>query len=399
VTIPRHRRHISPVTAVPGRPGSERGHHEPAAPTRRTVLALVAAAAAAATVGLSSTGMAIAAVAGNPAKPGTPTKPAEPAPALNRPTPSWRIKPTRDNTGVPAGWQPASTVTGTNGRLTLRTDNAVYEDVRFACAVDVQARNVTFRRCAFVGGNPIGAYVGLLRFTDARTSNALVEDCTVRPDTPSVQWNGITGHDFTARRVQLRDVVDCFEVFNTADPDAATNVLIEGCWGGDFHFLSSAAAPAGLSGWPSDRKTHNDWCQIEGGSGTHLHYNTMASFAGPTSDDQLGVLPPGRQTLSNLMIKGDVGSISDLNIHDNWCSGGNFAFNLADRTNAPARPLSPSGRSLGSIKKNKFATGPQSFLNRGISMPPTANVDTGSKRSEFNVYDGVWTAIPVYHNG
>lgn len=397
MTIPRHRRHISPVAAVLGRPGSGRGHHEPAAPTRRTVLALTAAAAA--TVGLGSTGMATAAAAGNPAKPGTPTKPAKPAPALNRPKPSWRIKPTWDNTGVPAGWQPASTVTGTNGRLTLTTDNAVYEDVRFACAVDVQARNVTFRRCAFVGGDPIGAYVGLLRFTDTRTSNALVEDCTVRPDTPSVQWNGITGHDFAARRVQLRDVVDCFEVFNTANPDGATNVLIEGCWGGDFHFLSSATAPVGLSGWPSDRKTHNDWCQIEGGSGTHLHYNTVASFAGPTSDDQLGVLPPGRQMLSNLMIKGDVGFISDLNIHDNWCSGGNFAFNLADRTNAPARPLSPDGRSLGRIQKNKFATGAQSFMNRGISMPPTAHVDTGSKASEFNVWDGVWTAIRVYHNG
>ena len=323
-----------------------------------------------------------------------------PAPSWRtRPAPSWRTRPTRSNTGVPDGWTPSRTIDGTNGKLTLTTDGATYTDVLFRCAVDVRAADVTFRRCRFAGGAPTGSYIGLLRFTDARSKRALVEDCTVEPAQPSPQWNGITGHDFTARRVQLRSVVDCFEVFNTADPDGPATVLIEGCWGGDFHFVSAASRPTGLPGWPSDRRTHNDWCQIQGGSNIHLHYNSMESFAGPTSDDALHVLPAGRQVLSNLMIKPDVGSIAGLNIHDNWCSGGDFAFNLADRTSSPVRPLSPRGRSLGRIQHNQFASGSQAYLHRGISMPPDASVDTGESAAVPNVWMGTRKAIRIYHNG
>lgn len=311
-------------------------------------------------------------------------------------TPSATTRPTRANTGVydPAGgtWTPAQTLTGDR---TLTTDGEVFTDVRFDGVVKVKARNVVFRRCLFTGGSAVvtNNYSGLLCLYDAAQSGALVEDCTISPTNPVQQCrNGITGHDFTARRLRIENVIDCFEVFYNADPGRSDpcGVLIEGCWGGDFTFISSNTQPVALQGWPADKQTHNDWCQWQGGSGLILRYNAMESLAGTYVDDQLGVLPAGRQVLSNMVIKGDVGQIADGDIHDNWCTGGNFAFNIAQN---PTYPIT----SPGSVSNNHFLGGDTAhgrYLVRAISMPAsvTSSTTTGND-------DGAGNPITVYHNG
>ncbi len=311
------------------------------------------------------------------------------SPATTRPAPSASIKPTRDNTGVPLGWTPKRTISKANSYYDITQAGAVFEDVLFTCCVRVFAADVTFRRCSFVGNGVLNAYVALLSFNPEGVRNALVEDCTIAPAQPDPQWNGITGHDFTARRLNIRNVVDVFEIYNTANVSGEMNVLIEGCYGADFMYVSASKKPAGLSGW--DGYTHNDWCQIQGGSNITLRYNVMDSRAGSYSRDDLRLLPPGRQVLSNVMILPNLGLISAVAIHDNWCYGGKFAFNL---NNKPNNQLSPGGRSIGYISYNRFGRGLDGPTTRTISMPGDVVATT-----EGNVYDQDGTPVRVYHNG
>ena len=308
---------------------------------------------------------------------------------LSRPAPSASVKPTRYNTGVPQGWTPTRTISKANSYYEVTQAGAVFEDVLFECCVRVSAANVTFRRCRFVGNGLPNAYIALLSFNPAGVRNALVEDCTIAPTRPDPQWNGITGHDFTARRVKIRNVVDVFEIYNTSNVSGPVNVLIEGCFGADFMYVSSATKPAGLSGW--DGYTHNDWCQVQGGSDITLRYNVMDSRAGNYARDELHLLGADRQVLSNMMILPNLGLISGVAIHDNWCYGGKFAFNL---NNKPNNQLSPGGRSVGHITNNKFGRGVDGAQTRVISMPYDAVVTT-----DGNVYEDDGSPVRVYHNG
>ena len=83
-----------------------------------------------------------------------PRRPAAPAPprALDPPSsPDLSGWPNPSNTGVPAGWTPAST---RSTSLTVTTPGAVIEDVRFTdgASIFVKANNVTIRRVELLGG-------------------------------------------------------------------------------------------------------------------------------------------------------------------------------------------------------------------------------------------------------
>jgi hypothetical protein len=126
----------------------------------------------------------------SPPPPTTPGKPTPP-PAGGFPTPS--------NTGVPAGWVPARTLTSD---LEVKHPGAVIQDVRLENAdIIVEAPNVTIRRVDLRGG-AITNFVG-----HPCQGGMVVEDTTIEPPPGkiySVETEGvIEASGYTARRVKI----------------------------------------------------------------------------------------------------------------------------------------------------------------------------------------------------
>jgi hypothetical protein len=116
-------------------------------------------------------------------------------------------------TGVPDGWQPASTH---DGDLTVTTPGTVIENMLITGDLQVRANNVTVRRTRVMG-------IIWDQYDDnEQFSGLLIEDTEVGPDTGVLDWgNGAVGTaGFTARRVEIHNVTDGFRV-------SGDNIVIE----------------------------------------------------------------------------------------------------------------------------------------------------------------------------
>jgi hypothetical protein len=119
--------------------------------------------------------------------------------SVNQPPPGEQVWPNADNTGVPAGWQPAQTL---NSTLTISQNGAVVQDIRITTGdLRIQADNVTVRRVELLDG----------RITnDSCHDNLLIEDTSVMGHTSSE--GAISPGSYTARRVRLDGVPEGFRV-------------------------------------------------------------------------------------------------------------------------------------------------------------------------------------------
>lgn len=138
----------------------------------------------------------------------TPTGTTSPSPTSSPTTtpPDATRFPTADTAGVPEGWTPRSTFSGTY-RVTQA--GAVVEDIRVNGDIIVEAKNVTLRRVEVVGGR-IDNFVG-----PTCQNGLLVEDSTVRRGSGSTTDGGTPaiGHGgFTARRVEINGLPEGFRV-------------------------------------------------------------------------------------------------------------------------------------------------------------------------------------------
>jgi hypothetical protein len=129
----------------------------------------------------------------SPVRPGAPAPPAPPA--TGRPGGF----PSPSNTGVPAGWVPAQTLTRT---LRVSTPGAVIQDVLLQNAdIIVAAPNVTIRRVKLQGGS-------ISNFTGSPCQPGMtIEDSTIEP-APGQQFSSNTEGviqvgGYTARRVKI----------------------------------------------------------------------------------------------------------------------------------------------------------------------------------------------------
>jgi hypothetical protein len=229
---------------------------------------------------------------------------------------------------------------------------------------------VILRNCELVGPTtaPAGGD-GIIAATGANHVQVILEDCTLRAQATHYFRNGAMGHHVTMRGCDVYDLVDGMDVFCSSDPTGPTGVMIEGSWFHDSSYF--AANPAG----DPDSQTHNDTgLQIMGGSGTRIIGNRVDGFLGN------GVLNTHGTNRSNacIMIKPDVGTITDLVIRLNWFDGARVPINLAQDT---------AGRILGDgivISDNVFGRSADAGPDYSILMPASASsvVATGNVHTD-----------------
>ena len=227
-------------------------------------------------------------------------------------------------------YEPSASTTGHSGSLTLLSGNqtittagTTIENRDITGKVIVQAANVTIRNCRIRGAGAESSNTALVFASSGSVSNLLIEDCTLVPDTPSVWWNGINGHDFTARRCNIYHTVDGCGLFNNSNPGGPINVTIEGCYIHDLSYITPDPNHTG------DNQTHNDGIQLQGGSGAIIRWNSINAYYSAT----VGTQPtPKTGTVGNpgydqggalacLMFNNDVGATTEVNIYENWLRG------------------------------------------------------------------------------
>lgn len=329
-------------------------------------------------------------------------------------------EPTADTTG----YYPAIPRTSVSGDVTLSTPGQVYENKTVSGRISVTAANVTIRNCLIQGQNlaPTGTY--LVQATNAGVSGLVVEDCEIVPQYPHWGWNGIGGHDFTARRLNIHHVTDGVGI-------AGENVVLEQLY---IHDLAWWTAASGGVVHTSDTETHNDCIQHHYGIGAVIRgcrldayfarqyghwwvtnpsvepYTTIAlqslsagapGFGGPyqvipnrpatngtTPASGINNEANGRYNVDDLacyMINALGFPTTDITFHGNWCRGGNFGVNGGLSRSA--------GQNLGTFYRNKFSRdqgnqGSEGNTTHTITLDSTwtGNVDGGVGTSNKNYY-------------
>lgn len=229
-------------------------------------------------------------------------------------------EPTSANTGPLAG----TVFTTLTGDQTITTDGTVIENKIINGRVLVRAANVTIRNC--IVRLPAGLATGFFYFTidcnHVAARNVLIERCEVYSQGATLYTDGIGGHDFTARRNHVHHTTDHFGVYNNNDPYKAgpTGVIIEGNYTHDLIFQSPDP------GQP-DNRTHNDCCQIQGGTGTILRGNSLNALAsndlGSGGDQTVPAPNPYHPyTGSIISVTPNVSAVTGILIENNWLYGG-----------------------------------------------------------------------------
>lgn len=303
-------------------------------------------------------------------------------------------EPDDTNTGV----LPGISRTLVNGDLTTTSNGQVITDKNIAGRLLIQHTDVVVNNC-FVYGQAAGPSANPQALIDCQNSavrNAVITDCTVKPQTPDYRWNCVMGHDFTLNRVNGSLGGDIVQInLVPVHPRTTTLVNIYGCY---LHEPTWWTAASAGTVHPSDTENHADIIQHFGGGGTQVIGNSLvARFArqaghwyatqltaepyslvalhslgdslnGPnnanwtdrnlrtgssTTNGQPNTEANGRYNYANLsvmLIDNDTGDVSkDLVITDNYMYGGFYAINGGGN-------IYPGGAiSLGEFKRNKFS--------------------------------------------
>lgn len=190
-------------------------------------------------------------------------------------------KPDATNTGV----QTTAALTVQSSDLNITSAGTTIQNLDVHGFVTVNANNVTIRNCrvrgrttaastssdpVLQGGNQTFVQSALI-LVAAGVTGTLIEYCETGTDSYLGYWqNGISGAQFTARRCNVHDTVDAFDV------NAPGGVTIEGCYVHDLSFSSTDGDHKTSSPpyW-----THNDGVQIKGGDGTTIRGNNFVTYA------------------------------------------------------------------------------------------------------------------------
>jgi hypothetical protein len=244
--------------------------------------------------------------------------------------------------------------------------------------VTVTGADVTIRNCIIRGASGTVNGGNCINATGSGVLRLLVDRVSILPQATRSYQDAITGHDFTLRRVRMRDVVDYVGVFNTSAARTTigpttntyqTNVRIEGCYGERMAYFSPD------SNQPGDNQSHNDSVQIQGGVGMTVVGCRLVSIYGPAGTHQpnvSGTTPSGwpNPALSVFMFNNNVGNTGQHTITDNWFEGGYLPVNVGGA----------AGQNLGSILRNRFKG------DHGLGGSPLA------RRSDQTINYGFGTA-------
>lgn len=246
-------------------------------------------------------------------------------------------KPDTSTTGVPDG----TVLAQVNGDIVVTAPNTLIDAREVFGFIRVNANNTHVTRTR-VHGRGTGFVQSALILIAPGVTGTVIEDCEIACDNPQYWQNGIAGSDFTARRCDMHDTIDAFDV-------DAGNVLIESCYIHELTFRSDDKDHANDKFHPY--WTHNDGVQIKGGTNTTIrgcNFSTYVSLqSGTTPTDRLHDLQSGWNNYgASITCSPDKGEITGLLVELNWFDGGdtNFQDNY-----------SPSAAfTLGTMRYNRF---------------------------------------------
>lgn len=318
-------------------------------------------------------------------------------------------EPDQFNTGLLPGWIPTgvgANMTTYSGPSTITANNTTIQNQIINVVLSIRASNVTIRNCYIIGPatTPTSGRA-LIDCDNVACVNALIIDCELVPQVVNNYVDAIRGHDYTAKRNKVHDVVDAFRVrWPSAQgaPSSNVDVVIEQNLVYDHVWWPDAGQ--------SDGQTHNDGVQIEGGDGTGSRirgnsfngrtYSARSHASGPP-DRGTGTVDNGRFAQGALCgvqytNNGSVGSPSgytayctDLDVADNWIRGYFRGINAGSANNTD----------VGRWYRNKYddAQGLRSNLNPGTghtaNCDPTTTLDAGEGTANANVYLSGLTGI------
>ena len=260
-----------------------------------------------------------------------------------------------------------------DGDIVLATPGDVVADLDVHGRIVVKAAGCRGESLVVRGlDTGIGFNSGLVDCTHANVSGFTLTHALLVPTVPSVWWNGVLGHDYTARQVEITGTVDGFGIYNTHGPDV--NVDIEDTFVHDLAFFASDPNHRGSG-------THNDCCQIQSGVNIRIVNNVWQGFLSTT----VGDASPIRQSASVIQVTQGVGPVSNVEIDGNVFDGGVVAT-----INLNAKPL--SSMNFGRIANNRF--GRNSQLGNPVIMAPTTVCETVG-----NVYDDDGTPALIRRDG
>jgi hypothetical protein len=216
-------------------------------------------------------------------------------------------KPDASTTGYLPGTNFTSTISN-NITYSSANNGQTITNTIFTGRVTVTGQNITFRNCWFRGNGGI-----MLNCNNDTVDNLLVEDCTFRPQTPSIVGK------------------------NTSVIDVGVSIL--GCYAHDLAYYSPDPGH-------SDNQTHNDIIQVHyGGSNIVIRGNTLRALLDPSigdaskpSVDQNGqhisgnAQYPSLSHMAVLMLAPEAVNITNLTVDKNYMDGGAVLINCAGRT-------------------------------------------------------------------
>lgn len=200
-------------------------------------------------------------------------------------------------------------------------------------------------------------------------------DCTFRPQNPDNSRVACIGRGYTWTRCKVSHVVDGFRVQDTNNPTGPCDVSIRTSYVDNLYWEQDSADG-----------THCDVGQISSGSGAVIEFNNLQGFIAP--EYRPNFYGTGHAN-AVLMIKPDVGLITNLIVRGNKMNGGAYGVNIANKTTGTVRTLG----NVGIFENNEFGTDIRK--TRTISMPVSASatVTTG------NVYTDTGLPVTVYRQG
>ncbi len=294
------------------------------------------------------------------------------------PPPFGTYKPDSTTTGYNGYYAvtPYATLTPSSGDITITTNGTTLTGLDISGQVKVRAANVTISSCRIRGNATLATNSALVDCNSSLASNVLIQDCLLVADTPSVWWDAVIGHDYTALRNEVYNVVDGFGVYNVNNSNGACNVYIYGNYVHDLSYFSPDPNH-------SDNHSHNDCVQIQGNSLIRITGNNFQAFAsasvgnGSTTDAYYPCVTGQVITYSP-----NVGPITDVTVQNNWLHGGSRGI---------VAIMSPqtSGFNIGSIINNQF--GGDQHLTNVLQLDNTLTYNSLSG----NVYESTGASIPI----
>lgn len=248
-------------------------------------------------------------------------------------------KPGAGTAGVPAG----TSLRVHNGDLRITQPGTVIDGWDIRGYVEIQADNVTIKRSMIRGGAAATSNRALVEAW-WQYKNFVIEDSTLKASSYSLHIDGISGSNFTARRLNISGVVDPVKVIGS-------NVTVTDSWLHDT--IHSDNDPN-----QSDGRTHDDNVQIVGGSNIVLRGNVMTDSHNAA-----------------IMISQGYAPTTSVRIENNWLGNGVCTINVSNSgAGGAGKPIQGL-----QITGNRFAPGTEGTrcpmrLPSGTPIQLTANV-------------------------